>query len=200
MFYVGQGTNIRGRGRIERPWVFVQRGKFWDNVVASHGTPEVEIVGLFDSADDAETREMELIAAYGRRALGTGPLVNICSGGSGRRGFKHSPEAVEKMRRWRTGRKQRPETVAKRATTRTGMKVGAEGRENMRQAQLRLHASGYRVKHPPRTEAMRAVTRYHRSLQAPLSIEARAKLSASLRAAWARRKAAEAAVPDTLGG
>ena len=71
-----------------------------------------------ECATEAEAfdEEKRLIALYGRKDLGMGPLCNLTDGGE--------------------GAKQSPESIEKRAAKHRGMKRSPEARERMRKAQL----------------------------------------------------------------
>lgn len=94
-FYIGIGTR---KSRAYDKW----RNRIWKNIIAK--TPyEVEI--LFDNLtrEQAEAKEREFIALYGRIDLKTGTLANLTDGGDegsghGNRGRKHSEETKAKMR------------------------------------------------------------------------------------------------------
>lgn len=91
-FYIGIGK----LPNYKRAYETQKRNDFWRNVVAKTDY-EVEI--LFDNItwEEAEKKEIEFIALYGKRDNGTGCLVNISDGGGGSKGFKHSEEAKKKI-------------------------------------------------------------------------------------------------------
>lgn len=85
IFYVGKGHGRRAKDKN-------RDNHHWRRVVAKHGLiVEIAYAGLQEWA--ALEIERELIALYGRRDLGDGPLVNMTDGGEGQSGFKHSAEA-----------------------------------------------------------------------------------------------------------
>lgn len=91
-FYIGIGKLPNHKRAYEK----IKRNEFWQNIVAKTDY-EVEI--LFDnlSWEEAEKKEIEFIALYGKRDNGTGTLVNIADGGGGSKGFKHSENAKKKI-------------------------------------------------------------------------------------------------------
>ena len=48
--------------------------------------------------DDAYAKEAEMVESYGRRDLGTGPLVNLCAGGRGTKDRVLTDEQLEVLR------------------------------------------------------------------------------------------------------
>jgi hypothetical protein len=89
VFYVGKGF-----GR--RAWkVSCKRSQHWKNTVRKHGLI-VEIAA--DGLQEWYAHEMErdLIALYGRRDLGHGPLVNLTDGGEGLVGYSPTVETLAK--------------------------------------------------------------------------------------------------------
>lgn len=99
-FYIGIGTR---KSRAYDKW----RNKFWKNIIAKTDY-EVEI--LFDdlTRPQAEAKERELIALYGRLDLGTGTLANLTDGGDeggghANRGRKHSEETKAKFKNRKRG-------------------------------------------------------------------------------------------------
>lgn len=72
--------------------------------------------GTGDGWQDAECRWI----AY-HRSIGT-RLTNNTNGGQGNTGYKHTPEAIEKMASSKRGRKQSSEIVAARVKANTGKK------------------------------------------------------------------------------
>lgn len=91
-FYIGIGKLPNYKRAYEKQ----KRSEFWHNIV-SKTDYEVEI--LFDNLtwEEAEKKEIEFIALYGKRDNGTGTLVNIADGGGGSKGFKHSENAKKKI-------------------------------------------------------------------------------------------------------
>lgn len=90
IFYVGKGTG-------DRAWQSSsgRRGLHWNSVAAKYGfTVEIAAAGLQEWY--AHELERELIALYGRRDLGLGPLINLTDGGEGGSGRKLSKEAAER--------------------------------------------------------------------------------------------------------
>ncbi len=81
LFYVGKGHGRRC-GQLSSK----RRNKFWQNVVNKHGV-RVEILIENLTEEEAFQLEMVLIKQYGRRDLGTGPLVNLTNGGEGPSGI-----------------------------------------------------------------------------------------------------------------
>jgi hypothetical protein len=88
IFYVGYGKN-------KRPYDYIRRNKFWKNVYEKHGVV-VKIIKENVALNEAVELECKLIGEYGRRDLGTGPLVNLTDGGDGLKNA--SLETKEKLR------------------------------------------------------------------------------------------------------
>lgn len=87
-----------GKGLVDRAWASKDRSAPWRNTVAKHGyTVEVVQDGLQEWA--AFELEVALIALYGRRDLGRGPLVNLTDGGDGPAGQKFSATSRAQMAR-----------------------------------------------------------------------------------------------------
>jgi hypothetical protein len=76
IFYVGIGKVKT------RPYSKHNRNPLWYNIV-NKTDYIVEILYTDLTSDDAKELEMFLISEYGRRDLGTGPLVNMTNGGDG---------------------------------------------------------------------------------------------------------------------
>lgn len=78
LFYIG-----KGKGR--RAWMTKKtdgRNIWWQRIAKKHGfTVKLLWEGLTEY--EAYMKEQELITQYGRRDLGTGPLVNLTDGGNG---------------------------------------------------------------------------------------------------------------------
>lgn len=99
VFYVGIGA------RKDRSYFFHHRNRFWKSYVSKHGQPIVEIIEWYEKREDAEAREIQLIKQYGKRIDKTGQLVNICDGGGGIVGYRHTDEAKAAIGRGLIGRK-----------------------------------------------------------------------------------------------
>lgn len=109
VFYIGIGNTIDAKRAdgFDRAYYKSTRTKFWMNIVKKHGR-KVEILFTSDDFDFIISKEIELIAKYGRRDKGLGPLVNLTDGGEGAPGVKKAPlskESLERMRAKLTGRK-----------------------------------------------------------------------------------------------
>lgn len=131
-----------GIGKGKRPWSKWGRNKHWKGVVAKHGY-RVEVLEEGLSWYQACELEKMLIALYGRRDLGTGPLVNMTDGGDGalgstaNKGKTHSPEARAKMSVAKIGKTTSSETRAKMSASHTGKTYSPETRakiSNVRKA------------------------------------------------------------------
>jgi hypothetical protein len=157
IFYIGIGQP----GRAERRG----RNKYWNNIVNKAGYRVVVIEDCLTWEQACEI-EIMLIAHYGRRDLGKGPLVNLTNGGDGSFGYKHTSEAITKIS---AARKGRPRTAETTAEWRAKMSAAMKGRTR-----------------PPRsTEWSAKLSAAQKGRTA--SPETRAKL----REAWVRRKAAK---------
>jgi hypothetical protein len=78
-------------------------------------------------------KEKELIAQYGRKDLGKGPLRNLTDGGEGTSGHKHTEETKEKMRKADRSKYNRVAPVAE------------ETKKKLRQTHIGQHSNkGYR--------------------------------------------------------
>jgi len=135
VFYIGIGSNKY------RPTNFSERNPIWKHYVKKHGEPIVEIVHSNLTKEEACCLEIKYIKQYGRKNTDpNGILVNISEGGeSGSKGYKLSPEQIErrreihkgkkhsietkqKQREAKLGTKQSPETILKRSNARRGKK------------------------------------------------------------------------------
>lgn len=85
VFYVGKG---KGRRAFDKR----NRNPYWENVVNKYGY-DVMIIEDNLINEDALTREIYWIKRIGRKNL-----VNMTDGGEGSEGFKHSPEAIQKLK------------------------------------------------------------------------------------------------------
>lgn len=80
IFYIGIGTQPRNGLLYERAYTSWGRNPSWKGV-ARFTNYRVEIVAEFDTREEAESLEKLLIAKYGRKDLGLGPLTNRTDGG-----------------------------------------------------------------------------------------------------------------------
>lgn len=105
IFYVGKGKKRRAYEG--------ERNNFWRKVVKKHGIV-VEILEIGYQEWYAHEREVELIALYGRRDIGLGPLVNLTDGGEGV--SNPGPETRNKMseaKRIRTVKQETKDKLSK---------------------------------------------------------------------------------------
>lgn len=137
-FYIGIGKLPNHKRAYETQ----KRNEFWRNVV-SKTDYEVEI--LFDniSWEEAQKKEIEFIALYGKRDNGTGTLVNIADGGEGSKGFKHTEEAKKKIAEESKNRIRKPisektkQKIRETLTSRVGSNKGFKHTEETK-LKLRL--------------------------------------------------------------
>jgi hypothetical protein len=157
VFYVGKGTG-------DRAWQTSpsRRGTYWSRVAGKHGVI-VEIVAGNLQEWYAHELEADLIALYGRKDIGLGPLINLTDGGEGVSGRVLSEESaarhvasvreVVSTPEWR--RKHAEGVKARTASSRwkernlvgaKKRKDSAEWREKLRQAALmRANDENYRM-------------------------------------------------------
>ncbi len=95
-FYVGIGH------RKQRHCEHYGRNSFWHNVVKLHGFISEVVASRLDQ-ESAMDLEKLLITEYGRRNIGSGPLVNLTDGGEGNVGWNPSESTRTKMRSNRIG-------------------------------------------------------------------------------------------------
>lgn len=97
IFYIGIGKTEK------RAYDKYKRSKFWKRITNKIDY-SVEIVCTCEDWNEACQIEQYLIKFYGRRDLGTGPLVNLTDGGEGAINTVVSNETKEKMSKSQTGR------------------------------------------------------------------------------------------------
>lgn len=100
VFYIGISDVSNNYSRAKQ---CVKRNKFWKNI-ANKTEFKVQIIWECSSRAELLEKEMEFIALYGRKDLGTGTLCNLTDGGEGVHNYKHTPEALVKMANARMGR------------------------------------------------------------------------------------------------
>jgi hypothetical protein len=128
VFYVGRGR-IHVNGRCYRAFSSHPRGVFWKRTVSKHGFWS-EIVGTFETVEEANIFERALIRHHGRHGLDPhGVLVNYTEGGDGVIGIPRTAEWRQKTANSLRGRK-RPPDVANRVAEYHRL---PESRERMRQ-------------------------------------------------------------------
>ena len=107
-FYIGKGIQKRAESLSARNTLYE---RFVKKMRAEGHEPVVQIVYSNLSEEEALTLEVQEIARYGRRNIGTGCLLNLTDGGEGQSGLKHTEETKRKIssslvgRSWNTGRK-----------------------------------------------------------------------------------------------
>jgi len=110
-FYVGKGSEKRVSYPKRNTWHSNIRDKYpdWSRKRVFSGT-NAECIAM----------EVSLIAKYGRRDLGAGPLVNLTNGGEGKSGFVVSDETREKIRASNKGKKYGPKSDEVKEKIRAG--------------------------------------------------------------------------------
>jgi len=118
VFYVGIGSKYRAYNSK-------QRTLFWKRIVNKYGY-KVEL--LYDKLNfkDAIKIEIELIAKYGRRDLGTGYLCNMTDGGEGTLGRIISENHRKILKNSNIGKKANKETIEKLRTSHLGLVLTKE--------------------------------------------------------------------------
>ena len=126
MFYIGIGTK-------KRPYTTNGRTSFWKAVAEKYGC-WVKIIETGLSISEAEEKEEDLIDLIGRRIDGTGNLVNISKGGNhggGRKGYKHTKEAIKKIGLAGIGRFYSKETRETMNASKRGVPKSRQHKNNL---------------------------------------------------------------------
>lgn len=124
-FYVGKGKGYRAHKHFHQTHSRPVAMKLRQLANTGH-RPKIEIYPAISERHALDV-EIELIAAFGRRDLGTGTLFNVSSGGETTAGF--------------TGRKHSEESKAKISAAGKGRVISQETREKLREAGLKRDVS-----------------------------------------------------------
>lgn len=89
VFYIGIGNN-------KRPYSNNRRSLFWRKIIKKTSY-EVQILKSDLTWEDAKELEIILVAFYGRKDLGLGPLCNLTNGGEGTTGWICTSETRSKI-------------------------------------------------------------------------------------------------------
>lgn len=122
--YVGKGRGNRMKHHTQQALRETKHTRKLDKLRKIHasGHRVIELqVSDYCSNDVALRKETLLIKAIGRLDLKKGPLTNNTDGGEGVAGYRHTDEAKDKMRAYRTGKKT-PHSDATRAKISAGNK------------------------------------------------------------------------------
>lgn len=92
IFYVGIGKIEEGK--YQRAYSLAKRNPHWHATAKKYGF-DSKIVFESESREEVCNKEIELILKYGRKDLGTGPLVNKTTGGE--KTFKMSKDTILKI-------------------------------------------------------------------------------------------------------
>jgi hypothetical protein len=129
VFYIGISTSKKDKN-FTRSFSKKSRNKYWKNIV-NKTNYTVIILHKDLSIEEAKEKEVELIAMYGRKDLGTGKLVNMTDGGDICNAFLgkvHSEETRIKMSESRKGSKRSIETKLKMSESAKGKIMSQESK------------------------------------------------------------------------
>jgi hypothetical protein len=129
IFYIGIGKTEK------RAYSKHDRSVLWNRYVNKFGY-NVEILHKDISWDEACNLEMFYITNYGRINNHTGILVNLTNGGDGIKGYLHTDETKEFLRKLKTGTKLTPEHIEIIKLSNTGRVHTQEELKKMSQSQL----------------------------------------------------------------
>jgi NUMOD3 motif len=176
-YYIGKGRKNRA---------FTKQG----HTVPLPSKDRIKFVSENLSADDAKNLEIELIAKYGRKDIGTGILRNMTDGGDGSPGRIATPEQIrklkearakqitteetrEKMRQAHTGRVHSEETKKKMSLSSSGRKNSPETIQKIKEARKKQVIVTVQVTcpHCGKQGGNRIMPRYHFDNCKSLSVE-----------------------------
>lgn len=147
VFYVGIGDS-------RRPYS-LNRTKHWHRIV-NKVSYRVEIVKENISWDEAVLWEKSEISKIGRLDLGTGPLINLTSGGDGTPGAIRGDEFREKVGNFHRNRKRSLQTVERIKSKRASQVITETHKEKISKSLIgKKRASPSPSKGIPRTEEVR---------------------------------------------
>jgi hypothetical protein len=136
-FYIGIGSD----NAYERSRERYNRNGLW-KIIANKSDIEIEILLDGLSYKDAQIKEKEFIALYGRKNNGTGILTNLTDGGEGTLGTVITEETRKKLsisrigNKSRTGQKLSEETKLKMSLARKGKKLPKFSEEHKKKLSL----------------------------------------------------------------
>lgn len=181
VFYVGKGQGLRAYNAVSSG-----RNPHWHHVTKKHSRT-VEIVAYWDTEEEAYTHEISLIESY--RKLGAS-LVNLTTGGDGRRGGITSPEqraklSVASLARWadpasrelilaaqKTSKRAPGYSQAMSQASKKGWDMPGAREAASQMSTLNQSTPEVRLRHSTRTLAL---------MQDPVHV---AKLSAGIKKSW----------------
>lgn len=131
-FYIGIGSDKNFKRAFDK----FSRNRYWNFVV--NKTPyEVEILMDNLTWEQAQEKEKEFIALYGRKDLGKGNLVNLTDGGDGSFGVKvkeSTRKKISEIHKGNTntkGRKHTEEAKIKISIAQIGRKLSDDWKKNI---------------------------------------------------------------------
>jgi hypothetical protein len=173
MFYIGKGTPRRAHSSVGRNVV-------WKRTVEKHGGFKVEILGRWNTEQEAFDHEIFLIDTI--KDMGV-PLVNIARGGLGSTGFRHTlehkstlatrmkasnpmsnPEAREKQKIAVKEAMNRPEVRAHQRAAKLGKKFSDSHIESLKNCHPMRPCVINGVEYKSLMEASRAINVRHGTL------------------------------------
>lgn len=132
-FYIGKGCRYRKNSHLSES--SLKRQSLKNSIIKKAMSEGVEVLSeiLFSglSEDEALNKEVELIAFYGRRDIGTGILANHTDGGDGMTGWKVSSETRKKIGRSSAGRIASALARERMSKSQTGKKHSRETKQKM---------------------------------------------------------------------
>lgn len=156
--------------------------------IRKNGIDDIQIciIETFSEDDIHLIDEREVFHIDQQRQYGVKKNLNMTAGGEGARGYRHTPEAIAKIKAAKKGWTHSPETRAKLSAAHTGRKASPETRAKISAAQVgRTFSEEHKAKlslantGQTRTDEARAKMSESARLRAPISEETRAKMRAT---------------------